>query len=249
MDALDENYAITGDGEDSDIASEFSESDTEVLEATDAPLQDEEPDAFDDLHAVDVIESDDEEEMSSRPGRLASFDFSNAEWSDKESEEHVQRGAFRQQVGPVTVLPIGASALDFFHLLFTMNILKAIVRETNKYAQQCLQSAGKDPHSFENVTEIELLAYLGLVIAMSLHPLHSIRDYWSTDWVLGVPTLARIMSRSRFEIITRFLHLNDNTSMPARGSPTFDKLQSKTFRRVHTSKLLVAIYATQTVVC
>ena len=111
------------------------------------------------------------------------------------------------------------------------------------------RSAGKDPHSFENVTEIELLAYIGLVIAMSLHPLHSIRDYWSTDWVLGVPTLARIMSRGRFEIITRFLHLNDNTSMPARGSPTFDKLQSKTFRRVHTSKLLVAIYATQTVVC
>ena len=68
---------IPSDGEDSDIASKFSESDTEVLEATDAPLQDEEPDAFDDLHAVDVIESDDEEETSSRSGRLASFDFSN----------------------------------------------------------------------------------------------------------------------------------------------------------------------------
>ena len=58
LEALDENYAIPGDGEDSDIASEFSESDTEVLEATDSPLPDEEPDAFDDLHAVDVIESD-----------------------------------------------------------------------------------------------------------------------------------------------------------------------------------------------
>ena len=168
---------------------------TEVLEATDASLQDEEPDAFDDLHAVDVIESDDEEETSSRSGRLASFDFSNIKWSDKENVEHVQRGVFKQQIGPVTVLPIGASALHFFHLLFTMNILKAIVRENNKYAEQCLRSAGKDPHSFENVTEIELLAYLGLVIAMSLHPLHSIRDYWSTDWMLGVPTLARIMSR------------------------------------------------------
>ena len=125
----------------------------------------------------------------------------------------------------ITVLPIGASALDFFHLLFTMNIVKAIVRKTNKYTEQCLRSAGKDPHSFENVTEIELLAYLGLVIiAMSLHPFHSIRDYWSTDRVLGVPTLARIISRGLFEIITRFLHLNDDTLMPARGSPTFDKL-------------------------
>ena len=146
------------------------------------------------------------------------------EWSDKENEEHVQHGVFRQQVRPVTVLRIGASALDFFHLLFTMNIVKAIVRKTNKYTQKCLRSAGKDPHSFENVTEIELLAYLGLVIAISLHSLHSIRDYWSTDWVLGVPTLARIISRDRFEIVTRFLNLNDDTLMPARGSPTFDKL-------------------------
>ena len=170
MDALDENYAITGDGEDSDIASEFSESDTEVREATHAPLQDEEPDAFDDLHAVDVIESDDEEETSSRSGRLASFDFSNIKWSDKENVEHVQRGVFKQQIGPVTVLPIGASALHFFHLLFTMNIVKAIVRETNKYAQQCLRSAGKDPHSFENVTEFELLAYLAPFHCSAVNP-------------------------------------------------------------------------------
>lgn len=83
LEALDQNYAIPGDGEDSDIDSEYSESDTEAVEGMDVSLQDEEPDAVEDLHAVDMIESDDEDETSSRPvetspsGRLASFDFLN----------------------------------------------------------------------------------------------------------------------------------------------------------------------------
>ena len=75
--------------------------------------------------------------------------------------------------------------------------LDVIVRETNKNALQCLASSGKNPSSFDKVTEIEMLVYLGLIIAMSLHPLHCIRDYWSTEWVL-----ARIFTVARFEIIT-----------------------------------------------
>ena len=105
-----------------------------------------------------------------------------------------------------------------------MNIVNDIVCETNKYAFQCLKGAGKEPNLFERVTDIELLAYFGLCIAMSMHPVHSIRDYWSRDWILGVPSLARIMTVARFETITRYLHLNDNENMPARGTPGFDKL-------------------------
>ena len=59
---------------------------------------------------------------------------------------------------------------------------------------------------------------------MSMHPVHSIRDYWSRDWILGVPSLARIMTVARFETITQYLHVNDNSKMPARGIPGFDKL-------------------------
>ena len=230
IDILDQNYAIPGNGEDSDIASDFSESDHELGEVptdgetTAAALEDEEFEILEDLHAVDVVESDDEDTRMTHPGRLPSYDFSETKWSEGQSEEQFQRGEFRQEICPVSVLPCEASALDFFHLLFTLNIVDVIVRETNKYALQCLASSGKNPSSFDKVTEIEMLAYLGLIIAMSLHPLHCIRDYWSTDWVLGVPTLARIFTVARFETITRYLHLNDNSKMPARGSPDFDKL-------------------------
>ena len=185
-----------------------------------------------------------EVESSTTPrGRIPSYyDFSKTKWrlekasddeesdeekeDDEEAEEEpeIVRGEFQQQVGAATVLPHAASALEFFLLMFSMNIVNHIVRETNKYAIQCLKAAGKDPSAFERVTDTELFAYFGLCIAMSLHLLHSIRDYWSQDWLLGVPTLARIMTVARFETITRYLHLNDNSMMPARGTRDFDKL-------------------------
>ena len=59
---------------------------------------------------------------------------------------------------------------------------------------------------------------------MSMHSLHKIRDYRSQDWILGVPTLARVITISHFEAITKYLHLNDNSKMPARRELGFDKL-------------------------
>lgn len=44
------------------------------------------------------------------------------------------------------------------------------------------------------------------------------------DWVLGVPEFAKVMPRNRFLDINRYLHLNDNSKMPARESPDADKL-------------------------
>ena len=63
-----------------------------------------------------------------------------------------------------------------------------------------------------------------LLLAMGFHRLPSIRDYWSTDWVLGTQELVKVMPQRRFEEILRYFHVNDNTNMPQRGSPEFDKL-------------------------
>ena len=99
-----------------------------------------------------------------------------------------------------------------------------ILRETTKYAHQQLQAQGKDTNVWQPVTEEEFMAWLGFLLAMGFHRLPSIRDYWSTDWVLGTPELVKVMPRQRFEEILRYFHVNDNTNMPQRGSPEFDKL-------------------------
>ena len=105
-----------------------------------------------------------------------------------------------------------------------MNIVNRIVVETNKYAQQQYEAAGKDFETFQLVTKEELMAFIGIFIAMGLHRLPSIRDYWSTDWVLGVPSLVCCMPRHCLEKIFQYLHLNDNTNMVPKGNLGFDKI-------------------------
>ena len=61
-------------------------------------------------------------------------------------------------------------------------------------------------------------------MAMSIHKLPAIADYWKDDWILGVPAFARIMSRNRFQEILRYFHVNNNENMLARENENYDKL-------------------------
>jgi len=102
--------------------------------------------------------------------------------------------------------------------------LGKIIAETNRYACQSLQARNKDIGSWKDISLEELKAFLGLLICMSIHRLLSLRDYWSSDWVLGVPAFAKVMPRNRFLDIWNNLHLCDNTKMPQPRDPNSDKL-------------------------
>lgn len=67
-----------------------------------------------------------------------------------------------------------ASALDFFLLFVDNRMLNNMVRETNKYAVQTLEKQNKDPCKWVEVSLQELKAFLGLLIAMSIHRLPSL---------------------------------------------------------------------------
>ena len=69
------------------------------------------------------------------------------------------------------------SPLHYFLLFADNHMLTSIVRETNRFAIQCLTANGKDPTSWEGVTLEDLKAFLGLIIAMSIHSSPSLRDY------------------------------------------------------------------------
>ena len=103
-------------------------------------------------------------------------------------------------------------------------MLGNILRETNRYARQSLLARNKDVDCWRDISLDELKAFLGLLICMSIHRLPTLRDYWSSDWVLGVPAFAKVMPRNRFLEIWNSLHLCDNTKMPWPGEPGNDKL-------------------------
>ena len=126
--------------------------------------------------------------------------------------------AFTGESGPSVTLSSSASPLKFFKLVWPTALIVLLVQQTNLYAQQNRVDA------WEDVTVREMGAFLGMVIAMSLHRLPAINDYWSTEWILSTPYLAEVFPRRRFWQLWSNIHLADNSKMPPRSSPTFDKL-------------------------
>ena len=49
-------------------------------------------------------------------------------------------------------------------------------------------------------------------------------SYWSSSWPFSSDNFSSLMSRRRFELILRFLHLNDSQTQPQREQTGFDKL-------------------------
>ncbi|KAL4104080.1 hypothetical protein QTP88_019393 [Uroleucon formosanum] len=107
------------------------------------------------------------------------------------------------------------SSLQNFEIFFS-DFYQHIVDQSNLYSQQC----GKNL----NLNVDELKAFLGILIIMGFNKLPSIRIYWSADENFYNPRIANVMTQKRFLNILRYIHLNDNSVMPQRGSPTFDKL-------------------------
>ena len=68
-------------------------------------------------------------------------------------------------------------------------------------------------------------AYLGFRILMGIVREPEIRDYWSRNELLHYSPIASRISRNRFEEITRYFHLVDNSTLPQRGQPGFHRLQ------------------------
>ena len=70
----------------------------------------------------------------------------------------------------------------------------------------------------------ELLRLLVLIITMGIVDLPSLKDYWSTSWPFCTPHFSSLLSRDRFFLLLKFLHLADNAQQAARDQPGYDKL-------------------------
>ena len=59
---------------------------------------------------------------------------------------------------------------------------------------------------------------------MGINKLPDLCDYWSTDPYLHYVPVASRITRKRFTQIKSFLHFVDNSTLPDRGDPNFDRL-------------------------
>ena len=68
-----------------------------------------------------------------------------------------------------------------------------------------------------NTCVMEIDLFLGIIIAMGVHVLPSIANYWSTDSLLGVPGISSGMPIDRFKALLSCLHLNNNSKAVPRN--------------------------------
>lgn len=120
------------------------------------------------------------------------------------------------------------SPVDFFKLFFPNRLFETMVDNTNLYAEQFFQSQSEFSQysRFRNwvpTTVSEIEAYVALQIAMGINNKPELEDYWGTFW-LTRNLFCDVMPRNRFELLTAFLHFNDNTTRVQRGEVGYDPL-------------------------
>eukprot|EP00795_Rhopilema_esculentum_P006511 gene6511-11974_t len=114
------------------------------------------------------------------------------------------------------------SVLNHFLLFFPLHVVDKIVDETNTYYQQLRSEKQLSGEPFEMTIE-ELLAFLGINIAMGLAKLPTIEDYWRKG-ITHMPWFRSVMPRRKFQQVLRFLHLADNSKQLPRSDPNYNKL-------------------------
>jgi len=114
---------------------------------------------------------------------------------------------------------------EIFQLFFTADMMSFITEQTNLYATR-----EKNDQSF-HVAVAEITKFLGLLLISGYHRLPSQDDYWSVSEDLEAPIFSKVMSRERFRLIKKYLHVADNNqllpSKVAKVLPLLNKLRQQ----------------------
>lgn len=98
-----------------------------------------------------------------------------------------------------------------------------IALESNRCQYQTeLQNPSKK--TWRPIVKEEILAFIGLTIAIRTVKPPEIRDYWKSKGIFHMPWFTSIMLRYHFEEVYQYLYLADNESQARRDSSYFYKL-------------------------
>ena len=96
--------------------------------------------------------------------------------------------------------------LQFFCRFFHNDLFQLLVKQTNLYAAQ------RHLHHWKDITESELKAFIGILIAMGLHGVPSVDMVWSSDPLFCVQPIASVMTVKRLKKYCKgFMSINVKT--------------------------------------
>ncbi|XP_053990208.1 uncharacterized protein LOC128882588 [Hylaeus volcanicus] len=102
-----------------------------------------------------------------------------------------------------------------FKVFFTDYIAGIIVEETNKYAEQCMNSLSsrrRHQQAWQPVTRGEINTFIGILLIMGVVQLPEIRLHWSKKTMYMNTCIKNSMKRDRFLSILKHLHFSNDTT-------------------------------------
>ncbi|XP_063757603.1 piggyBac transposable element-derived protein 4-like [Eleginops maclovinus] len=146
-------------------------------------------------------------------GDLCEFAGFGNEWKSDNFHSR-EKIPFNREPGIKIELPLPdvITPVQVFSRIFTEDMWMRLVTQTNLYAEQT-RSATPSNSKWEPVTIVEMKTFVGLCLAMGIIELPLRRDFWRQKKWLFRTTIPQAMSRDRFAIIWRYLHLQDNDAI------------------------------------
>ena len=127
-----------------------------------------------------------------------------------------QLPTFTYPLGPAPRTKNATTPIQTLQLFLTTVILDSIVQQTVLLATQ----KGKTL----DFCVPELMAFIAISVAMGMLRLPRVVDYWSTHNILATPWFPSVMSRDRFLMILRYIHLADSSQQKKKGEDGYDPL-------------------------
>ena len=91
------------------------------------------------------------------------------------------------------------------------------------YAEQRQQNKGTDK-TWKETTAVEMKLFIFIQFMFGIHRMPETAMYWSSDPLLRVSAIADVMSKGRFQKLSQYFHLNDNSAAVPKGQPEYDAL-------------------------
>ncbi|CAG2214196.1 unnamed protein product [Mytilus edulis] len=147
-------------------------------------------------------------------------------------EEIAEDPEFIGESGVKNMPDRGAPAIAYFMLMFTVNLMKKIVLETNRYARSFIktnmQRINRCRHSRVHqwiktgpLTINEFKGFLAAIYNMGLNKRPTLQCYWKKG-KQEYKWFRKMFPRNRFQLILKFLHVVDNRKVSGRNDPTYD---------------------------
>ena len=127
------------------------------------------------------------------------------------------------KIGASHDLPVDATPFDYFSLLLPRKFWSDAAEQTNVYAVQTQLEKGVGKYWKETAPE-EMKIVIFVQFMFSIHHLSEASMCWSSDPLPHVSAVADVISKNRFEKLSQYFRLNDNSKAAAEGDPHYDPL-------------------------